>query len=354
MEALLKELDGDLEVLGRPVGPVFVGGGTPSMLAPLELGRLLEGISDARKRWDAPNVEWTVECNPSSLDEERLEVMARAGVDRISIGVQSMNAEELAWLERDHAPGRALAAMRLLSGVWKGRWSADLIYGVPGQTEDSWRHSLDEIMRWNPGHLSLYELTFEEGSRLTQKRGVGAGMRGEEASGLRALAEDFLKTRGLERYEISNYARPGQECLHNQATWMGGDFLGVGCGSHSRLGDQRFWNTGLPEEYVKRMNLGADPEVGREADTGSRDRLGTELLLGLRCRGGVGAQRLRAATGRDATGLWPAPRSHWRRFLRFSMGGVDCTREGWEVLDSLVLELLEGAVLESGLMGSEA
>lgn len=354
VDAVLAELTQDLAALGRPVGPIFVGGGTPSMLAPQELGRLLKGISDVGAQHAAPFPEWTVECNPSSLDPQRLAVMADAGVNRISIGVQSMNPLELEWLERDHAPGRALEAMKLLSDCWKGRWSADLIYGVPGQTEETWQYSLEEIMKWNPGHLSLYELTFEEGSRLTQKRGFGAGMDGEEASKLRAFAEHFLGKRGLERYEISNYACSGEECLHNLATWRGEDFLGVGSGAHSRIGSLRFWNTGLPDEYMKRMKEGRDPEVGRDVDTDAGGRLGTEMLLGLRCREGVSAQRLRQATGLDASGLWPTPQSHWDRFLRFPEGGVACTGEGWEVLDSLVLELAENAVLESTFKGKEA
>ncbi|MGE4157672.1 MAG: radical SAM family heme chaperone HemW [Planctomycetota bacterium] len=354
VDAVLEETKRDLRQLKRPVGPVFVGGGTPSMLSPDELGRLLTGLAEACAWPKASIPEWTVECNPSSLDAARLAVMAQAGVNRISIGVQSMVSDELAWLERDHAPGRAEEAMRLLTETWGGRWSADLIYGVPGQTEESWSHSLKEIMKWKPGHLSLYELTFEEGSRLTQKRGFGAGMEGEEASRLRLLAEHFLEKQGLMRYEISNYAKPGMECRHNTGTWAGEDFLGVGSGAHSRLGDLRLWNTGLPDEYMKRMGEGLNPEVGREADDSPAARLGTALLLGLRFRDGVGAGRLKLSTGRDAGGLWPSRPSHWEAYLKFSSGSVSCTRKGWEVLDSLVLELLEKAVLESISKGSEA
>jgi putative oxygen-independent coproporphyrinogen III oxidase len=268
---------------------VFFGGGTPSLLPAASLARILAAIPRAE------GAEVTVECNPDSTDGEQLTELAAAGVNRVSIGVQSMAPHVLAALNRTHDPSnveRAVAAARA-AGI--GRVNLDLIYGTPGETLADWRATLAGALALAPEHLSAYALTVEAGTPLG--KAVAAGTRrapdDDDQADKYAAGDDALTAAGLEWYEISNWARPGEECRHNLLYWRGGDYLAIGCAAHGKTGPRRWWNVRTPERYVEAVRSGTAPEAGsEELDAAGRD---AEMLgLALRTRAGAAVAALDA------------------------------------------------------------
>ncbi len=304
-DAVLAELSArsaHLETRGRAfrVGSVFFGGGTPSLWAPEELGRVLEGV---RRRLDlAPDCEVTVECNPTSLDGKRCRELLGVGVDRLSIGTQSLDASELAFLGRLHDPEGARAAVlgALAAGV--PRVSTDLIFGLPGQSPGSAVAQACALAELGLRHLSCYQLTIEPGTRFGELARAGRLPLADDGRVAEAfLAIDLaLGERGFHHYEISNYALPGEEARHNLAYWRGDEYLGLGCGAFGALrvrerpaGAVRYRNPTRPEEYVA-LAPGTRPERPSSLDGLSQEAeeldagtlLKERIMLGLRLEGG--------------------------------------------------------------------
>jgi putative oxygen-independent coproporphyrinogen III oxidase len=266
---------------------VFFGGGTPSLLET----RALTSILDAIPR--APGAEVTVECNPDSVDAAKLRGYARAGVNRVSFGVQSMRAHVLAALGRTHDPANVERAVGWAGDAGIERINLDLIYGTPGERVADWEATLDAALALGPTHVSAYALTVEAGTPLG--RAVAAGERpgpDDDDQALKyELADDRLHAAGLRWYEVSNWARPGDECRHNLLYWQEGDYAGIGCAAHGHTslatgGGRRWWNLRTPERYVAAVVAGEETEAGNE--TLDRDARGDEaLILGLRTSGGI-------------------------------------------------------------------
>ena len=264
--------------------------GTPSLWDPAQLGRVLRGIREATAPIEG-DVEVTVECNPTSLDEDRARALVDQGVNRVSIGVQSLRDERLKYLGRLHDSGGAkLAVEGALRAV--PRVSADLIFGLPGQTPEESRAEALELQDLGLLHVSCYQLTIEPGTRFGElaKRGrLPLADDGAVAEGFLAI-DEALAGRGLRHYEVSNYAREGQEARHNLGYWRGDEYLGLGCGAYGfvmegRGAGARYRNEVLPEKYVKDA-----AETSREpldATTLMRER----IMLGLRMAGGVDLAR---------------------------------------------------------------
>jgi oxygen-independent coproporphyrinogen-3 oxidase len=259
---------------------VFFGGGTPSMLPPDLLVRILDAIART------PAAEVTVECNPESVTPDALAAYADGGMTRVSLGVQSTQPHVLASLGRRPAP--AEAAMALVAARFT-TWSVDLIYGAAGEHAIDWRQTLDDVLSWDPPHLSAYALSIEPGTPLSHDRSRHPN---DDASADRYLvACDVLAAAGLRNYEISNWARPGHECRHNLLYWEQGDYAGIGCAAHSHRGGRRWWNTRTPERYISLIRAGASAEAGAEnLDPATRDR--ERLQLSLRTDHGVPADSL--------------------------------------------------------------
>jgi oxygen-independent coproporphyrinogen-3 oxidase len=266
---------------------VFFGGGTPSLLPAASLARILGAIPLAE------GAEVTVECNPDSTDVEQLTELAVAGVSRVSIGVQSMAPHVLAALNRTHDPAnveRAVAAARA-AGI--ARVSLDLIYGTPGETLTDWRETLAGALALEPEHVSAYALTVEAGTPLG--KAVAAGTRrapdDDDQADKYAAADDALTAAGFQWYEISNWARAGEECRHNLLYWQGGDYLAIGCAAHGKTGPRRWWNVRTPERYVEAVRTGTSAQAGsEELDAGGR---AAEMLgLALRTRAGTPLEAL--------------------------------------------------------------
>ncbi|MBF0296053.1 MAG: radical SAM family heme chaperone HemW [Magnetococcales bacterium] len=294
IEGLLRELAGLGEIYAdRRWGSIFIGGGTPSLMEGQWIEALLAGIN-ALKAWGT-DCEITLEANPESCTERKLEAWSRAGVNRLSLGVQAFDDARLAWLRRPHD---AATARKVLSWLrdWPGRVSVDLIYATPGHDPAAWRKELDEVVDSGIGHISCYALTLEPGTPL-HRQGVALPDE-EQGAVLFECTREHLTGCGLPPYEISNFARPGEACRHNLHGWEYGDYLGIGAGAHGKwtLPDGSIWHTENPRHLdryftslkeLRRQRLTPE-EAGREC-----------LLMGLRLTKGVNRATYRCITGRD-------------------------------------------------------
>jgi oxygen-independent coproporphyrinogen-3 oxidase len=279
-------------VLGHagPAETVFIGGGTPTMLAPEDLVRMLDGVREVFGL--APEAEVTTEANPDSVTREGLERLAEGGFTRVSVGMQSAVPHVLRVLDRTHEPAnvsRAVEAARA-AGL---HTSVDLIYGTPGESVADWRTSLDAAVALEPDHVSAYALVVEEGTRLAAqvRRGELAAPDDDAMADRYLIADELLGAHGLRWYEISNWAEPGHECRHNLLYWQQGDYVGFGCAAHSHRKGRRWWNVRTPERYIDLVEAGRPAEAGfEELDVDQRAEEG--LQLALRMRDGVPAAAL--------------------------------------------------------------
>jgi oxygen-independent coproporphyrinogen-3 oxidase len=278
--------------LGRRASPaatsVFFGGGTPSRLPADRLTRILDAIDVA------PGAEVTVECNPDSVDRAKLRAYAAAGVNRVSVGVQSMRPHVLAELGRTHDPANVERAVGWARDAGIGRVNVDLIYGSPAERVSDWEATLAAALALDPTHVSAYALTVEPGTPLG--KAVAAGTRpapdDDDQAQKYELADDRLRAAGFEWYEISNWARPGEECRHNLLYWSGDAYAGIGCAAHGHARDagtgasRRSWTVRTPERYVDAIGRAQSPEAGAEvldAPAAAAER----LVLALRTRAGI-------------------------------------------------------------------
>jgi putative oxygen-independent coproporphyrinogen III oxidase len=288
--ALLKELAYvGAQTKGRTLKTVFFGGGTPSLMPAKTVDALLSSLS---LHWTlAPDLEITLEANPGSVDLSRFKDYKRAGVTRVSLGIQSLKNDSLRFLGRRHDRDEALKALSVAKAVFD-RFSFDLIYALPNQTLDAWRQELDEALTYAGGHLSLYQLTIEKGTAFYSQHQRGDWqIPGEDlAADLYEMTGEMLGQKGLFDYEISNYAAPGQECRHNLLYWKGQDYAAIGPGAHGRMtrADGRWESRCLkaPESWITQVNtLGHG--VHEEALLPSSSVFEEALLMGLRLREGV-------------------------------------------------------------------
>jgi len=263
---------------------LYIGGGTPSRLAPRQLAGLCRL---ARSRAGAVS-EWTVEVNPGTLDAEKAAILAHAGVTRVSLGAQSFDPAVLRRLGRRHTAGDTLQAVQLLRRAGLNNLSLDLIACVPGCSRAAWRDTLRQALALEPSHVSVYALTSEEGTRLHRAVGQGrAALLSDREQLVRLnLAERVLGEAGLVRYEISNYARPGFECRHNLACWRGAEYLGFGPAAASRRGLVRRTNRPDLAAYLATLESGLEPP--RDTDRLTPALLARErVIFGLRMAEGI-------------------------------------------------------------------
>ena len=263
-----------------PVGTVFFGGGTPTLLPAADLAGVLRAIDGEFGL--APGCEVTVEANPETVDERSLADLRGAGITRISLGMQSAVPHVLAVLDRVHQPGRPAACARWARAAGFEHVSLDLIYGTPGESDADWRESVASALAAEPDHISAYALIVEEGTRLAARIRRGEiGAPDDDAMADRYLAaDDLLAAAGLRWYEISNWAAgAGARCRHNLLYWSSGDWWGVGPGAHSHVGGTRWWNVRHPSAYAARLSAGHSPAQAREILTEREQRLERILLL---------------------------------------------------------------------------
>ena len=263
-----------------PATSVFFGGGTPSLLPAPLLVSILSAIARA------DDAEVTVECNPETVSLELLTTYREAGVNRLSFGVQSMVPKVLAALGRRHDPTSVERAFGWARSLGFDSLSLDLIFGGAGETLDAWAFSLDAALALHPDHISAYALTVEPGTPLAQDRPRWPD--DDDQADKYLLASDLLASAGFDWYEISNWARPGHECRHNQLYWAQGDYRGIGCAahSHSRTDARRWWNVRTPDRYLALMHSGLSPVGGEEFLSGPEQEM-EALQLALRTSFGV-------------------------------------------------------------------
>ncbi|MBK8985702.1 MAG: radical SAM family heme chaperone HemW [Chloroflexi bacterium] len=240
----------------RPYHTLFFGGGTPSLMPPETIRQILQTVDAHFMPLGAPEI--TLEANPGTVDGAYLAAVAAAGVNRLSFGVQSAVAGELALLERTHDFATAVAAVQMARAAGLPNFNLDLIYGVPGQTLASWRESLEAVLALEPPHLSLYCLTIEPGTPMQRwlQNGRIQPPDPDLAADQYDLACALLAQRGYSHYEISNWAKPGGECAHNLTYWRDGEYLGLGAGAHGHAGGTRYQVVKQPRVYIRRLQAG--------------------------------------------------------------------------------------------------
>jgi oxygen-independent coproporphyrinogen-3 oxidase len=275
-EQYLRALVADIERSAMPpVTSVFVGGGTPTLVTPALLAEVLRAVPVTQ------GAEITVECNPDDVDEPMMATYAAAGVNRVSIGVQSMVPHVLASLGRSHDPAnveRAVAAVRA-AGI--PTFNLDLIYGGAGESLDDWRATLRRALDLEPFHVSAYALTVEAGTPLFDQPERHPD--DDDLADKYEAADDALTAAGLANYEVSNWARPGHECRHNVLYWEQGEYLGFGSAAHSHRDGRRFWNLRTPERYLAAVEAGTSTEAaGETLDPHTRRIEGLQLALRMR------------------------------------------------------------------------
>jgi oxygen-independent coproporphyrinogen-3 oxidase len=332
-EALLADLAWEAEAAPGRLGSIFFGGGTPSLMPPATVWALIEA---AERRWGfAGEVEITLEANPSSVEAARFADLASAGVNRISLGVQALDDAALRFLGRAHDVAEGLAALETAQAAFP-RVSFDLIYALPGQGEKAWRAELDRALGLGTGHMSLYQLTIEPGTRFSAMAAKGElpAADPDHAAGLYELTQKATEAAGLPAYEISNHARPGEESRHNLAYWRYQPYVGIGPGAHGRRGGMATRRHRKPENWLASV---ARNGCGLEAETplSAADRRLEALLMGLRLREGVALAPLEASVDSAAVRRLEAQGMVARRADRLSI-----TPAGMLLLDAILPELL--------------
>ena len=326
---------------GRTVQSVFFGGGTPSLMAPRSVETILNAIA---RHWTLdPKAEITLEANPTSVEAERFRGYRAAGVNRVSLGVQSLRDAPLKELGRLHSVEEAVAAVRLAQSIFE-RSSFDLIYARPRQTLDDWQDELTEALWLAQGHLSLYQLTIEMGTRYYDLHRTGKLKMPDEdlSADFFELTQEMAEKAGLPAYEISNHARPGQESRHNLIYWRYGEYVGVGPGAHGRLviDNQRHATAceKMPFDWQRRVAQRGHGMATDDILTWEEE--GDELLvMGLRLREGIDPERFARLSGRRLSDRQIAELRAIGFVETLPNGFIRVTDKGWPVLDAVVADL---------------
>jgi oxygen-independent coproporphyrinogen-3 oxidase len=343
--ALLADLERQAEgVTAREVVSIFFGGGTPSLMPPETAAAL---IARVKALWPvAPDLEVTLEANPNSAEAAAFAGLAAAGVNRLSLGVQALDAGALRFLGRRHDRDEAIAAIRLARHLFP-RSSFDLIYARPGQTADAWEAELDEALNLAGEHLSLYQLTIEPGTAFGNRAARGEALAADEetAATLFELTQQRLAAAGLPAYEISNHAKPGAECRHNLAYWRYEDYLGIGPGAHGRVRRDGI-RTATRQIRSPEAWLTAIEAKGSALDEATPVAPGEAIeemvMMGLRLVQGIDRNRLEALAGRDVEVLFARtmPRLLDGGFLTLDERRLAATPTGRQRLNAVLAALL--------------
>lgn len=290
-----------LDSIGHPKAPlqsIFFGGGTPSLISPAAIGEIVAGLRGTFGL--APGAEVTLEANPDTLDGKRVKGFREAGVNRVSIGMQSSVPHVLQTLDRTHDAGRVKDAVRAVKDAGL-EVSVDLIYGTPGESLGDWRESVEAALALKPDHVSAYSLIIEDGTKMGAllRRGKIEEPNPDLEADKYMLANSLLEDAGFSWYEISNFAtRPSAASTHNLAYWSDANWWGYGAGSHSHLGKSRWWNVRHPTAYAGRANAAVSPAAGGEILT-SEERVTEQIMLAVRTSKGIGVDPVAQAAQLD-------------------------------------------------------
>ena len=340
--ALIADMRAEAAVSGgESLTSIFFGGGTPSLMPPALVAALL---AEAQRLWGFdPAIEITLEANPSSVEAANFAALAGAGVNRVSLGVQSLDDAELKFLGRLHGADEALAALETAQAHF-ARVSFDLIYALPGHTPALWEERLARALGYGTGHLSLYQLTIEPGTRFASevRRGRLMPLDDDEAAELFDITQELTGAAGLPAYETSNHARPGEESRHNLVYWRYQDYAGIGPGAHGRRSGMATVRHKKPENYLAAVTRQGDG-IAEARALAIPEQAAEALLMGLRLVEGVDLAALSARFGLPVAGL--VDEGGLARLCGLGMMWAQGTRigvapPGRGVLDALLAELV--------------
>ena len=341
-KALLADMAVEAEVAGgEPLSSIFFGGGTPSLMPPATVARLIE---EAEARWGfAEGIEITLEANPSSVEAEAFAALAVAGVNRVSLGVQALDDAALQFLGRLHGVDEALAALDAAQRHF-ARTSFDLIYARPGQSVAQWQAELERALAFGTEHLSLYQLTIEPGTRFATLAREGSLVLPDDdtAAELFTLTRAMTAAAGLPAYEVSNHARPGSESRHNLTYWRYQDYAGIGPGAHGRRGGVATVRHKKPENWLEAIARDGHGMV-ETRPLGRREQAAEALLMGLRLSDGVDLAALSQRFALAPAALVDPGKAafHARNGLVWQQGDrLGVTDAGMLLLDALLAELV--------------
>jgi len=331
---------------GEALDSIFFGGGTPSLMPPALVARLLD---EAEKLWGfAPGIEITLEGNPSSVEAANYAALAGAGVNRVSLGLQALDNETLRFLGRLHDAGEGLAALDVAQAHFD-RVSFDLIYARPGQSLDGWRAELERALAYGTGHLSLYQLTIEPGTKFETmvRKGDFTPLDEDACADMFALTREMTAAAGLPAYEISNHARPGEESRHNLTYWRYQDYAGIGPGAHGRRGGMATVRHRKPENWLAAIDAQRHG-IAEERVLGLSEQASEAMLMGLRLREGVDLDVMATRFGLDPVQLCDQSKAGFyesQGLVRREGSWIGVTEAGMCLLDGLLGELVPAALV---------
>ena len=343
LSAVCREMRAQAAFFGRrPVRTVFLGGGTPTLMSGEQTRNLLDAL---RMCFDvAPDAEITMEGNPGTVTAQSLAAYRAAGVNRLSLGVQSLDDGLLAAIGRIHTAAQAREAVALARAAGFDNVNLDLMLGLPGQSVAQWERTLDEAIALVPEHLSCYSLIVEEGTPLSAQleRGECAPLPDEDAlCRMDEITAERTAQAGFERYEVSNYARPGRECRHNIVYWACEPYLGLGCAAHSDMDGRRFYN---PSDWAGYLRMAQSGTTARDAEGEStrQERMFERMMMGLRMVRGVDCARFVRDFGAQPEEVWKEALARDVRVGLMERRGdyLRLTQRGMQVMNSVLVELL--------------
>ena len=344
IDAVCREMRAQAAFFGRRrVKTVFFGGGTPTLLTGAQVQAIMDTL---RACFDLlPDAEITMEGNPGTLTQENLAAYRAAGVNRLSLGVQSMEDDLLFAIGRIHTAAQAREAVRMAREAGFENLNLDLMYGLPGQTNAQWEHTLREAVALSPEHLSCYSLILEEGTplQIQAQAGTCAPLPDEDAiCEMDDITQRLLGRAGYAQYEVSNYAKPGWACRHNIVYWECLPYLGLGLGAHSDMDGRRFYN---PDDWEGYMQLAGEhgAEREQEGENSREDRMFERMMMGLRMTQGVDTVRFSRDFGAEPEAVWP---TQIKRFFAQGLmeregGRLRLSPRGMQVMNSVLVELLD-------------
>ena len=346
LQLYLDAVEREFEIRAKEFGPlkpetIFFGGGTPTKLSADQLTRLGEII---HRQVDVSSVsEWTSEINPGTLNKDKAQALADMGMNRASIGIQSFNPKWLRELDRTHEEGKAQEALELARDAGINNISVDLMFALPGQTLEEWQDDLEKALALKTQHISLYALTFEDDTPLTMKmqRGEVEPMNADTAAEFYDYTVKRCRQDGFERYEVSNFAKPGLESKHNTLYWECDNWLGIGAAAHSAFGQRRWANGRDYKAYMKALLDEDHLPVAYEEENTIEQYADEILMMGLRLATGVETQAFAEKTGMKITDYCGDSLENLSQLELIQWDGATLrlTDKGFRVLDKVVLEL---------------
>ncbi|WP_068075916.1 radical SAM family heme chaperone HemW [Novosphingobium lentum] len=347
--ALFADMAHEAKATGnRELTSIFFGGGTPSLMPPALVAAL---IDQAARHWQfAPDIEITLEANPSSVEAANFAALAGAGINRVSLGLQALDDATLKFLGRLHDAREGLAALDVAQRHF-ARVSFDLIYARPGQTPEQWETELYQALALGTGHVSLYQLTIEAGTKFATmvREHAFEPLPDDPAGDLFALTREITAAAGIPAYEISNHARPGEESRHNLTYWRYGDYVGIGPGAHGRRGGVATERHKKPENFLRAV-AEAGHGIATQRALGDKEQAAEAVLMGLRLAEGLDPEALAHRFGLTAADLIrPDKRKFYADlgFLTDTDRHLTVTEAGMPLLDALLAELVPAALVTS-------